>query len=141
VTADSPARGLATSGWRGRSQSLGIADAVTVLARNAARSDAAATLIANAVDLPGHPAIVRAPAHEIEAVPQLNDLLVTVGVGPLALADVRDALDAGQAYAARLVDAGLILGAALLLQDEMRTVGLSYHAPLTPLARGVMEPS
>ena len=30
-TAD-PSRGVATSGWRGRSQSLGIADAVTVLA-------------------------------------------------------------------------------------------------------------
>ena len=50
-------RGVATSGWRGRSFSLGIADAVTVLASSAAAADAAATLIANAVDLPGHPAI------------------------------------------------------------------------------------
>jgi ApbE superfamily uncharacterized protein (UPF0280 family) len=32
VSADSPVRGVATSGWRGRSFSLGIADAVTVLA-------------------------------------------------------------------------------------------------------------
>ena len=50
-------RGIATSGWRGRSFSLGIADAVTVLAVTASVADAAATLIANAVDLPGHPAI------------------------------------------------------------------------------------
>ena len=50
-------RGIATSGWRGRSFSLGIADAVTVLAATAAEADAAATVIANAVDLPGHPAI------------------------------------------------------------------------------------
>ncbi len=57
-----PVRGLATSGWRGRSFSLGIADAVTVLARSGAEADAAATLVANAVDLPGHPAIRRAPA-------------------------------------------------------------------------------
>ena len=56
-----PVRGIATSGWRGRSFSLGIADAVTVLARTAAEADAAATLIANAVDLPGHPAVARAP--------------------------------------------------------------------------------
>jgi ApbE superfamily uncharacterized protein (UPF0280 family) len=33
---------------------------VTVLARDAATADAAATLIANAVDLPGHPGVERA---------------------------------------------------------------------------------
>ena len=32
IRADDPVRGIATSGWRGRSFSLGIADAVTVLA-------------------------------------------------------------------------------------------------------------
>ena len=47
--------GIATSGRHGRSFSLGIADAVTVLARTASQADAAATIIANAVDLPGHP--------------------------------------------------------------------------------------
>ncbi|KAB7630297.1 AMP-binding protein [Verminephrobacter sp. Larva24] len=36
-----PVRGVGTSGWRGRSQSLGIADSVTVLARTAAEADAA----------------------------------------------------------------------------------------------------
>ena len=56
--------GIATSGWRGRSLSLGIADAVTVLARTAAMADAAATMIANAVDLPDHPGISRRPARE-----------------------------------------------------------------------------
>ena len=34
-----PHRGVATSGWRGRSHSLGIADSVTVVARNAAAAD------------------------------------------------------------------------------------------------------
>ena len=62
IRADDPVRGVATSGWRGRSFSLGIADAVTVLAANGAAADAAATIIANAVDLPGHPAITRVPA-------------------------------------------------------------------------------
>src|SRR5450755_544794 len=59
VDAGDPTRGVATSGRHGRSFSLGIADAVTVLARTASQADAAATIIANAVDLPGHPAIVR----------------------------------------------------------------------------------
>ena len=59
VHADDPVRGIATSGRHGRSFSLGIADAVTVLARTAAQADAAATVIANAVDLPGHSAIHR----------------------------------------------------------------------------------
>ena len=49
---------MATSGWRGRSFSLGIADAVTVLAADAPACDAAATIIANAVDLPGHPKLI-----------------------------------------------------------------------------------
>ncbi len=62
IRAADPVRGVATSGWRGRSFSLGIADAVTVLAKNGAAADAAATIIANAVDLPGHPAIARVPA-------------------------------------------------------------------------------
>ncbi len=48
-------RGVATSGWRGRSFSLGIADAVTVLAPSASLADAAATLIANASICPAIP--------------------------------------------------------------------------------------
>ena len=50
IDAAMPVRGVATSGWRGRSRSLGIADSVTVLAASGARADAAATMIANAVD-------------------------------------------------------------------------------------------
>jgi ApbE superfamily uncharacterized protein (UPF0280 family) len=54
IEAADPSRGVATSGRHGRSFSLGIADAVTVLAATASQADAAATIIANAVDLPGH---------------------------------------------------------------------------------------
>ena len=57
IDADDPSRGVATSGRHGRSFSFGIADAVTVLARTASQADAAATIIANSVDLPGHPAV------------------------------------------------------------------------------------
>ena len=59
-------RGVATSGWQGRSFSLGIADSVTVLAQNAAVADAAATVIANSVDLPLSNKIHRKPAAPIQ---------------------------------------------------------------------------
>jgi ApbE superfamily uncharacterized protein (UPF0280 family) len=118
-----PVRGIATSGWRGRSQSLGIADAVTVLARTAAMADAAATMIANAVDLPGYPAIRRRPAVEVKADSDLGDRLVTVGVGPLSPSDVAQALDRGQAAARAFRARGLIEGAALFLQSDLRLEG------------------
>ena len=115
--------GVATSGWRGRSQSLGIADAVTVLARTAAEADAAATMVANAVDLPGHAAVTRVPAVAVKADSDLGQRLVTVGVGPLSGAEVAEALARGAGYARAALERGLILGAALVLQGEMITVG------------------
>jgi ApbE superfamily uncharacterized protein (UPF0280 family) len=117
-----PVRGLATSGWRGRSFSLGIADAVTVLAPAASIADAAATLIANAVDLPGHPAITRFPARDLQPDNDLGGRLVTRGVGPLTLNEIAMALDAGVAFAANLVAQGTIIACALHLQGETRMV-------------------
>lgn len=116
-------RGIATSGWRGRSFSLGIADAVTVLAANASRADAAATLIANAVDLPGHPAILRIPANELQPDSDLKHRLVTRGVGDLTPNEIAAALDAGVAYAQGLVDNGTIIAVALHLGGQTRVVG------------------
>jgi len=116
-------RGIATSGWCGRSWSFGIADAVTVLARSAAMADAAATMIADAVNLPGHPAITRRPAAEMQAESDLGHRLVTVGVGPLGAADVERALDAGLATARGFAARGLIEGAALFLQGRTCTHG------------------
>lgn len=117
-----PVRGIATSGWRGRSLSLGIADAVTVLAADAAAADAAATLIANAVD-GEHPAIRRAPAWHLRDDTDLGDLLVTVEVGALPGRTVELALARGAERAAALREAGLIVAASLLLAGRVRTVG------------------
>jgi uncharacterized protein len=124
ITADQDIRGIATSGWRGRSFSLGIADAVTVLASTAAQADAAATIIANAVDLPGHLAVVRMPANTAVPDTDLGARLVTRSVGPLSAMECDKALAAGAACAQRLADRGLIAGAALHLQGHTRTVGL-----------------
>jgi ApbE superfamily uncharacterized protein (UPF0280 family) len=118
VDADDPVRGVATSGRHGRSFSLGIADAVTVLARTASRADAAATIIANAVDLPGHPAIVRCPANDLQPDSDLGARLVTRDVGRLSDDEITLALDAGAVCARKLLLAGLIEGAALQLNGE-----------------------
>jgi ApbE superfamily uncharacterized protein (UPF0280 family) len=116
-------RGIATSGWRGRSWSLGIADSVTVLARTAAQADAAATMVANAVDLPGHPAITRSPATALQADSDLGMRLVTTGVGPLTPPDIARALDRGAAAARAVRSQGLIEAAALFLHPDSRTLG------------------
>jgi ApbE superfamily uncharacterized protein (UPF0280 family) len=116
--------GIATSGARGRSFSLGIADSVTVLASNAAAADAAATLIANSVDLP-HPGIVRCPAEDLDPDSDLGGRLVTVGVPRLAASDIAAALAAGLQRAEDYRRRGLIIDAALSLQGE--TVVLGSH--------------
>ncbi|MDN3564043.1 UPF0280 family protein [Paeniroseomonas aquatica] len=115
-------QGIATSGWPGRSFSCGIADAVTVLAAGAARADAAATVIANAVDA-AHPSIRRMPAQLLDPDSDLGDREVTVAVGPLPAAVAAEALDAGEARAEALLAAGLIQGAALVVGDAVRLVG------------------
>jgi ApbE superfamily uncharacterized protein (UPF0280 family) len=118
-------RGIATSGRHGRSFSLGIADAVTVLARTAAQADAAATIIANAVDLPGHPAVVRCAANELQPDSDLGARLVTRGVGRLEQDEIAAALEAGARTARKLFADGLIERAALRLHGETRLVAPS----------------
>ncbi len=140
IRAQDKMRGVATSGWRGRSFSLGIADAVTVLARTGAKADAAATVIANAVDLPGHPAIRREPARLLSPDSDLGDRLVTTGVGTLSEADAAAALDAGLAVAEGLRQRGLIEAAALFLNGGVRLCGAIVQdehvtLPAQPAAR------
>jgi ApbE superfamily uncharacterized protein (UPF0280 family) len=123
IDADDPARGIATSGRHGRSFSLGIADAVTVLARTASKADAAATIIANAVDLPGNPKIIRCPANELQPDSDLGARFVTRDVGALTEDEIDRALRAGASQAQQLLVAGLIEGAALRLLGETLVVG------------------
>ena len=130
LTADMPVRGIATSGRAckgrgGRSFSFGIADAVTVLAADAASADAAATVIANAVDLPGHGGIHRIPASDIDPASDLGARPVTVDVAGLEPREIETALRAGVAKAEALRQAGLIFGAVLVLQRRFAQVGPS----------------
>jgi ApbE superfamily uncharacterized protein (UPF0280 family) len=134
IDAGDPSRGVATSGRHGRGFSLGIADAVTVLARTAAQADAAATIIANAVDLPGHPLIVRCPAEELQPDSDLGARLVTRDVGPLEEFEIISALEAGSDKARALLAAGLIDGAALHLQGQTRVIALKSFGATVPCA-------
>ena len=129
---DDPGRGVATSGARGRSHSLGIADSVTVLAADAPTADVAATLLGNAVDLPGHPAIRRLPARQLLPDSDLGETPVTQGVGTLTEAEIATALDAGQTTAEAMLRCRKILGAVLVLQGFVRIVGAIQMVPVSP---------
>ena len=118
---ESPVRGIATSGWRGRSQSLGIADAVTVLAGSAAIADAAATLIANDVNV-YYPGILKRPASEVKDESDLGMLPVTVDVPPLPVDQISEALKRGAQTAGNFIRTGKIEAAYLSLQKQTLVV-------------------
>ena len=120
-------------------------DAVTVLARTAAQADAAATIIANAVDLPDHPAIVRCPANELQPDNDLGARLVTRQVGWLGACEIEAALSLGQAKARQLLRPGLIEASALHLKGEIRVIGLPkddanvFHPPAAPVNESIIQ--
>jgi ApbE superfamily uncharacterized protein (UPF0280 family) len=135
IRADDAVRGIATSGWRGRSFSLGIADAVTVLATDGATADVAATLIANAVDLPVHSAIRRERACDVAPDSDLGEWLVTTDVGQLGEDEIAEALERGLAVADAYRRRGLIEAAALFLCGEVCASGEFLSRKLAPLRR------
>jgi ApbE superfamily uncharacterized protein (UPF0280 family) len=138
VRAEDGVRGVATSGWRGRSFSLGIADSVTVLARDASSADAAATVIANAVNVDA-PGIQRVPASQLRDDTDLGAIPVTVNVPPLSAAAVRHALDRGAGCAQALRARGHIVAAALVCQRQVRLITPATTAHTTVLAPSLLE--
>jgi hypothetical protein len=128
IHADDPIRGIATSGYLGRSFSLGIAEAVTVLAPTASMADAAATVIANAVDLPDHPAIQRVPANSLQADSDLGAIPVTRSVGHLTQHEIEDALSRGLHRADMLRKQGLITTVALHVKGISRSLDSTFLA-------------
>jgi uncharacterized protein len=133
--------GIATSGAPGRSFSLGVADAVTILASCAAEADAAATVVANAVDLPGDARVVRRPARSLQPDSDLGDRLVTRGVAPLDPDAIALALERGLAAASRLIAREAIAAAALHLQGVTRVASRDARlmAPEAPQAGIVLR--
>jgi len=119
LTANDNIGGIATSGWQGRSHSLGIADAVTVLASNAATADTAATLIANAINLPEHANIRRVAANELAPDSDLGEQAVTVDVGELSSMDIETALSRGKQVARSMLGGGSINAVYANLQNHI----------------------
>jgi len=134
VTSDLPVRGIATSGWRGRSFSLGIADSVTVLARTASEADAAATMVANAVDV-DDARIVRRPACELKDDSDLGGIAVTVDVPVLDRETAQRALGAGLALARQLQSSGLIWSCVLACQGWVASTDGTAAAALSTAER------
>ncbi len=110
--------GLASSGFGGRSFTLGLADVVTVIAGTAALADAAATFIGNmtTADAPG---IVRRKAREIDPLTDIPEEMVTVDRGDLHNGTVLAALRYGWEHAVRLKSAGVITDVLIILKGEM----------------------
>ncbi|NDW45032.1 UPF0280 family protein [Ruegeria sp. PrR005] len=129
--------GIATSGLGGRSLSLGIAESVTVLAGSAAAADASATLIANATDLPGHPAIRRAPANTVKDDSDLGDRLVVTNCGPLTESEAETAVQNGQSLAESLYKTDRIRAAHLYLRGHAAMAGAPKT--ITPIRRETLE--
>lgn len=124
IDAEDGVGGIATSGRGGRSLSMGIADSVTILAKSAAAADAAATLIANAVDLPGNRAIERVPANSIDPDSDLGNRLVVVNCEPLMTEEINAALASGVQLAQNMRKRGLMHSAILFLSGVARVVGI-----------------
>lgn len=130
IRAEDRIGGIATSGRHGRSFSLGIADSVTILARDAAAADVAATLVGNAVNIDA-PGIVRRPARELDPDSDLGERLVTIEVPRLTPAQVAAALAGGRTQAEDYVQHGLITAAAMTLQSACEVVGERLELPST----------
>lgn len=123
-----PVRGIATSGRGGRSFSFGIADAVTILAHDAASADVAATLVGNAVDLPGHPAIRRGPASAEDPDSDLGDRSVVREVGALVSGEIDAALEAGLLAYETITKSMPVMGVILFLSGRWRIAGETVPA-------------
>lgn len=109
--------GVATSGFGGRSFTLGLADIVTVVAASAPLADAAATFICNHTSLEDA-SVVRRRAAEIDPSTDIPEERVTVQIGALSRQKIREALALGKAVAERLKEEGKISEAVLLMRGE-----------------------
>jgi hypothetical protein len=112
--------GVATSGFGGRSFTLGLADMVSVIAPFAPAADAAATIIGNNTNVEDA-SIVRRKAAEIDPLTDIPEEMVTVHIGALSPPRVREALARGEEVAKRLKREGKITEAVILLRREMAT--------------------
>jgi hypothetical protein len=112
--------GLATSGFGGRSFTLGLADIVTVVAVTGAVADAAATFICNCTNTESDQ-VVRQIASEIDPLTDIPDDEVTIRIGKLNEEDILNALENGLNIAANIKKQKHIYDAVIKLHGHMVT--------------------
>ena len=112
--------GLATSGFGGRSFTLGLADIVTVIAATGAVADAAATFICNCTNIDSDQ-VIRQKASEIDPLTDIPDDNITMRIGKLNEIDILNALENGLDIAANIKNKKHIYDAIIKFQGHMVT--------------------
>ena len=119
--------GIATSGWKGRSFSMGIADSVTVIAEKASVADAAATIIGNYIDLKNSNKVKKTAANNLYEETDLNDKLITVSVENLTENEIRQAMSKGRNISEHYISKNLIKSVIINLQDNILILGHKFN--------------
>ena len=119
--------GICTSGFGGRSFTLGVADGVAVLAHQAAIADAAATFLGNRTVV-NSPEVKRVPAESIYPDTDLLGVEVTHSVGALSKGEIAMAITMGKREALRLIERNLIFGAIISVKDHLDRLGYFIRA-------------
>jgi len=119
--------GIATSGWKGRSFSMGIADSVTVIAEKASIADAAATIICNHIDLKNSKKIKKTIANNLYEDTDLNNKLITVSVENLTETEIRQAISMGKIISEYYISKKFIKAVIINLQDNILILGHKFN--------------
>ena len=112
--------GLATSGFGGRSLTLGLADSVTVVAATGAVADAAATFICNNTSIITNQ-VRRIKASEIDPLTDIPEEYVTVEINQLSEDDISGSLEKGLQLAFKIKIKKYIYDAIIKLKDHIVT--------------------
>jgi hypothetical protein len=112
--------GIATSGFGGRSFTLGLADSVTVIAETGALADAAATYICNCTNIDSDQ-VIRQKASEIDPLTDIPDELVTLRINQLNERDIFKSLENGLIMANNIKENKYIYDTVITLQGHMVT--------------------
>ena len=119
--------GIATSGWKGRSFSSGIADSVTVIAEKASIADAAATIICNKIDLKNSNKIIKKKANDFYENTDLDDRLITVSVENLTEQEIEKAISKGKITSEYFIAKNIIKSVIINLQNNILIIGHKFN--------------
>lgn len=117
VTSESEIRGIATSGFGGRSMTKGIASAAVAFGRNCREADAAATLLGNHCFSPDL-AIRQVLAKDLDRDTDIPGQMVTLSVGDLNSGTPGKALMRSLDKAKELMARQAIIGAAVFVRGQ-----------------------